>query len=169
MKVAILGYSGSGKSTLTKYISEYYNIPKLYLDTVQFEENWGERDRDTAVAMVKEFMDNDQWVIDGNYTGFMQEERLAQADYIIYMEFSRLSCLYRAFKRYITNKNTSRESMANGCIEKIDIPFIWWILYKGRTADKKKKYDDILKKYEEKAIVIKNQKELDEFMVKLFK
>lgn len=46
MKIAILGYSGSGKSTLAKYLADYYKIPLLYLDTVQFEANWKERNRE---------------------------------------------------------------------------------------------------------------------------
>ena len=34
MKIAILGYSSCEKLTLTKYISNYYKIPLLYLNTV---------------------------------------------------------------------------------------------------------------------------------------
>ena len=45
MKIAIIGYSGSGKSTLAKKISEKYNYPLLYLDTVNFEANWKERNK----------------------------------------------------------------------------------------------------------------------------
>lgn len=37
MKIAVLGFSGSGKSTLAKQLSEYYDIPLLYLDCVNFE------------------------------------------------------------------------------------------------------------------------------------
>ena len=52
MRIAILGYSGSGKSTLAKYLSEWYGIPALYLDTVKFTAGWKERDREEAMAMV---------------------------------------------------------------------------------------------------------------------
>ena len=76
MKVAILGYSGCGKSTLAKYISNYYKIPLLYLDTLMFEENWKVRDKNQAIETVCEFMKNESWVIDGNYTNFLQGKRL---------------------------------------------------------------------------------------------
>ena len=46
MKIAVMGFSGSGKSTLAKQLSEFYDIPLLYLDCVNFEENWVERDRE---------------------------------------------------------------------------------------------------------------------------
>ena len=67
MKIAIIGYSGSGKSTLAKKLSEKYNCPLLYLDTVNFESGWKERNREEAKKIVAEFMKNDSWVIDGNY------------------------------------------------------------------------------------------------------
>ncbi|MDC7288935.1 DNA topology modulation protein [Blautia schinkii] len=164
MKIAILGYSGCGKSTLAKYLQSHYHIPLLYLDTVQFEADWKVRDRDEALSMVAKFMENQDWIIDGNYTSFLQAERLEQADHIIFMAFSRWNCLSRAYRRYRRYKNTSRESMAVGCKEKMDLEFVWWILYKGRTPEKKRYYDAILDKYHAKSIVLKNQRELDNFM-----
>ena len=65
MKVAILGYSGSGKSTLAKYISEKQQIPCLHLDTVQFMENWQIRSDEDAKSVVKEYLKQKNWVIDG--------------------------------------------------------------------------------------------------------
>lgn len=167
MKIAILGYSGSGKSTLAKHISTHYGIPLLYLDTVQFEANWVTRDKQEALSIVTAFMRNEEWVIDGNYTYFLQDQRLQQADLIIYLNFSRWNCLLRAYRRYRDNKNTFRESMAKGCKEKMDLAFVWWILYEGRTKKKKRHYDAILRKYSEKSIVLKNQKDLDQFMANL--
>lgn len=168
MKIAILGYSGCGKSTLAKYLSVQYHIPLLYLDIIQFEANWKERNREDALAMVTAFMQQDEWVIDGNYQSFLQEWRLKEADYIIFMPFSRWNCLFRAYRRHRTYKNATRESMVNGCNEKMDMQFIWWILYQGRTQKKKRQFEAILKKYPDKSIVLKNQKELDGFMVNLF-
>lgn len=168
MKIAILGYSGSGKSTLAKYLATYYHIPLLYLDTVQFEANWKERDREEALSIVTAFMKHEEWVIDGNYKSFLQDRRLSEADHIIYMAFSRWSCLIRACRRNHMYRNASRESIANGCNEKMDLPFIWWILHKGRTAEKKRYYNDIIRKYHAKTTVLKNQRELDKFMANPF-
>lgn len=164
MKIAILGYSGSGKSTTTKYLGELFHIPYLYMDTVYWAENWQERDRDEALSMVSEFMKNDNWIMDGNYSSLLQKERLEQADYIIYMSFSRWVCLWRVLKRYFQNRNKSRESIAEGCIEKVDLEFIWWVLYAGRTPAKKKKYEEMTELYRDKVIVLKNQRQLDEFL-----
>ena len=68
MKIAVMGYSGSGKSTLTKQLAAHYGIPLLYLDAVNFKENWQLRDREECRKIVADFMQNENWVIDGNYS-----------------------------------------------------------------------------------------------------
>ena len=164
MKIAILGYSGSGKSTLAKTLSNHYKIPVLYLDTVQFLPNWIERDKDEGRQLVFEFMQNDSWVIDGNYSKFYQRERLEQADKIIFMNFSRRICLPRAIKRYFSYRNKTRESMAHGCNEKIDLEFLWWILHEGRTKAIRNHYKEIEKEFKNKIIVLKTPKQVDYFL-----
>ena len=61
-------------------------------------------------------------------------------------------------------KNETRPDMGAGCKEKIDLEFVWWILHEGRTKRVKEKYKNICKKYPEKVVVIRNQKELDRWM-----
>ena len=46
MKIVIIGYSGSGKSTLAENLARYYSIPKLHMDTLQFQPGWIDSDRD---------------------------------------------------------------------------------------------------------------------------
>lgn len=53
--------------------------------------------------------------------------------------------------------------MADGCIEKMDLAFVWWVLYKGRTHSKKQHYEQIITDYADKVLVIRNQQELDTF------
>ncbi|MGL4773550.1 MAG: DNA topology modulation protein FlaR, partial [Clostridium sp.] len=144
MKIAIIGNSGSGKSTLARILGDHYKIPVLFLDTVQFVTNWKVRDKDEGRDIVLEFMKNTSWVIDGNYTGFYQRERLEEADKIIFMNFPRRVCLYRAIKRYFMYKGKTRESMTEGCNEKIDFEFVWWILHEGRNREKMKHYRDLM-------------------------
>ncbi|MDF2617283.1 MAG: topology modulation protein [Sedimentibacter sp.] len=136
MKIAIIGYSGSGKSTLAKKLSQRYNCPILYLDTVNFEQDWVERDREVAKSMVAAFMENESWVIDGNYIEFYQERRLEEADKIIFMDFPIFTCFFQAYRRKVKARNTTRDSMADGCIEKFDLEFARWIVRDGRTQIK---------------------------------
>ena len=54
---------------------------------------------------------------------------MQEADHIIFLNFSPLTCLFRAFKRYLTYRGKVRESMAAGCQEQFNWEFIRWILW----------------------------------------
>lgn len=168
MKIAILGYSGSGKSTLARNLGEFYRADVLHLDSVQFLPDWKIRSEEEKKRIVKEFLDmNDSWVIDGNYSKLFYEHRMKKADKIIILLFNRFSCLYRVVRRYIKYKNTTRPDMAEGCNEKLDREFVKWILYDGRTKQEKNQYQNIISQYDEKVIVVKNQKQLNACLKKL--
>lgn len=161
MKIAIIGYSGSGKSTLAEFFAEKYNIPLLYLDKIHHLPNWQEQRLDIEQKEVKNFLDNNEnWIIDGNYFKLSFERRMNEADKIIFMNFNRFNCLFRAIKRYFKYKGKSRNSITDGCDEKIDFEFVTWILHYGRTSKKKKKYFNVIDKYKNKMIIVKNQKQL---------
>ena len=77
MKISIIGYSGSGKSTLAYKLANYYSIPKLHIDTLQFQPGWQESNRDWMLKEMQTFLaENENWVIDGNYSWCCYEERL---------------------------------------------------------------------------------------------
>ncbi len=164
MKIAVLGYCGAGKSTLARALGERYGLPVLHFDTTQFTPNWQERDRDEAHRMVHAFMENPEWVIDGNYTKFEFERRLEEADKIIMVDLPRLACFVRAWKRYFRYRGKSRPDMAEGCDEKMDLEFMWWILWKGRTRRKRERHRAIQAAYPEKTVVLKSQRDIDRYL-----
>ena len=166
MKIAILGYSGSGKSTLAKFLGDKKQIPVLHLDTVQFVEDWQERNKEEALSLVAKHLAGNNWIIDGNYTNFYQQERLEAADQIIFLQFSRWASLKRVIARRIKYHNKSRPDMAQGCHEKIDLDFFWWVVYQGRSKEKRAHFEDLKRRYANKSLTIKNQKELDIFYQK---
>ncbi len=167
MKIAIMGYSGSGKSTLARKLGEIYGADVLHFDTVHFLPDWVIRSREEKERITEEFMNtHDAWIIDGNYSKLSYERRLEEADVIILLLFNRFSCLYRAAKRYRNYKNTTRPDMAAGCNEKLDWAFIKWILHDGRTGQAKERYRNVIAKYPQKVIVVKNQKQLDACLAK---
>ena len=165
MKIAIIGYSGAGKSTLAEKLSNYYSIPKLHIDTLQFRPGWQDSDRDWMKTEMKNFLTNhSDWVIDGNYSWCYYEERMLKADQIIFLNFSPWTCLLRVFKRYLKYRGQVRKSMAAGCPERFDWEFIRWILWDGRKKNAKERYQRIQETYPEKVIVLRSQKEIDHFL-----
>lgn len=164
MKIAVLGYSGAGKSTLAAQLGKLYGIEVLHLDTVQFEAGWKERDREEAKQIALEFLQKDNWIVDGNYTQFYQEERLKQADRILLLEFNRWHCLFRVVKRYCQNRGRVRESMAEGCEEKLDREFISWVLFESRTKPRRHRFIQIAETYPQKTRVLKNSRQVKAFL-----
>lgn len=163
MKIAIIGYSGCGKSTLALQIARENDMPLLHLDQVHWLPGWIECPEEQEKKKVKKFMDNnDSWVIDGNYQSLEYSRRMEEADRIIFLSFPRIVCLFRAWKRAEKYRGKTRSSMAEGCPEKLDAEFVFWILHGGRTRSIQKGYKQIMKKYREKTVKIHNQKELDE-------
>lgn len=168
MKIAIVGYSGSGKSTLADYCGKVLGIPVLHLDTVQFLPGWAERSDMEKTEIIQAFLLNhSDWVIDGNYSRFFYEQRMEEADQIIFLNFSRMACLIRAARRYFHYRNTVRPDMAPGCKEKLDWEFVRWILWEGRSKSARHRYDKLTADYSGKTIIIHNQRELNSLYQKI--
>lgn len=164
MKIAVLGYSGAGKSTLARALGEHYGIPVLHFDTVHWAPGWQERDRGEAYRMVHKFMESSDWVVDGNYTKFEYERRLAEADRIVLLLFPRVVCFLRAWRRFFRYRGNSRADMSEGCPEKMDGEFMWWILWKGRTRQKREKFREVAERYPEKTVVLRSQRDIDRYL-----
>lgn len=165
MKIAITGYSGSGKSTLAEALAKEYGCEVLHFDRVQFLPGWVERSLEEKKKITLDFMDtHDSWVIDGNYSKLYWDRRMEEADLIVMMVFSPVSCLCRVTKRYRKYKGKTRPDMGDGCNEKLDWEFVKWVLWKGRSRVSRERYKSTAKKYADKTVMIRNQRQLDRFM-----
>lgn len=164
MKISVIGYSGSGKSTLAEKLAKRYSVEVLHLDAVHFGSNWTEKAREEECSIVGEFLDrNENWVIDGNYSKVHYERRMEGADLIVVMLFNRFNALRRVIKRYRKYRGTSRPDLAEGCPEKIDLEFVKWVLFDGRSAQARRRYKDVVDKYGSKVVVLKNQRQINKF------
>ena len=91
---------------------------------------------------------------------------MQEADQIIFLNISPWTCLFRAFKRYLKYRGKVRESMAEGCQEQFNWEFIRWILWDGRSKSAKERYKWIQKTYPYKVVILRSQKEIDQFLDK---
>ncbi len=157
MKIQIVGYSGSGKSTFAKELSNHYQIPPTYVDKIAWEPGW-------VFATDEKISSEMKQIIDGNYSRFFGEERLDKADRIFLFKFNRMRCLLNAFKRQKMYKNTTRESMTEGCPERLNFEFIMWILFGGRTKKHRNHYKDIEARFKDKVIIFKNHKQVNKYL-----
>ena len=165
MKIMIFGYPGSGKSTAAKIIGEKLNYPILNTDKILFNKNWIKKDINETNKLMKDFIDNNEsWIIEGNATNNLFEERASLADIIIFTNLPRLVCYRQAKSRAKYFMDKEREDRPKDCKEKFTLSFRWWILFTSRIGKNRKKYNQILKKYKNKVINIKSRSELDIFL-----
>lgn len=168
MRAVVIGTSGSGKSTLAQRLGKLYGAAVLHLDAVHFLPGWVERPVGEEREIVGRFLDeHGSWVIDGSYGDVCFERRLEEADLILVLWFNRFVCLRRVVSRWLRNRGRSRDSMAEGCEEKMDAGFVWWVLHKGRTASKRKTFLGIGERYPGKLVWIGNQRQLDAYLASI--
>ena len=88
----LIGYSGSGKSTLAEKLFQLLlHSQTPYRPIAIFSLGGKIRDHDWMLKEMKTFLSkHEDWVIDGNYTWCCYEERMEQADQIIFLNFSAM-------------------------------------------------------------------------------
>lgn len=126
-RIAIVGCGGAGKSTLARQMGEILNLPLIHLDKEFWQSGWKMRSREEEREIVEKIAKQDEWIIDGNYQSTM-DTRFEAADTIIFLDFPTLLCLKRVIKRFFKYRGTTRPDMTEGCPEKLDREFIFWII-----------------------------------------
>ncbi len=167
-RIVIIGSGGAGKSTLARRLGEILKLEVLHLDRLYWQSNWIKPPKDEWSERVAEMLKKDSWIMDGNFGGTM-EIRLAACDTAIFLDFPRITCLYRILKRRIKYRNTNRPDMSEGCNEKIDLDMLGWVWNFPITA--KPKIDEKLREFESKKTIIclKSDREVEKFLLNLQK
>lgn len=125
-RVAIIGSGGAGKSTLARQLGDITGLPVVHLDAYFWKPGWVSTPDDDWDEAVTRFAAGDRWILDGNY-GRTMELRFARADTVVFFDYSRWLCCFRAMKRRVQFAGRRRPDMAEGCEEKIDLEFLKWI------------------------------------------
>lgn len=130
-RISIVGGSGSGKSTLANILSKKLNLPAIHLDSINFDSNWVEIDKNERDKIISEKSSKDKWIIDGNYNKTLQE-RFEKADLIIWLDYSTFSQIKGVLKRYFKMHNKERPEIP-GCKERFDFNFLKYVFTYNKT------------------------------------
>lgn len=105
-RICILGPSNSGKSTLASSISIHQRLPCIHLDQLyhQPNSNWVPRPYTDFQQLHDNAIQNERWIIDGNYTNLFPQ-RASKATGLILLDVSTKISLYRYFRRCLFEKN----------------------------------------------------------------
>lgn len=157
-KVIVIGPSGSGKSEFSRRLSNKANLPLYSLDSIWWKEDKTHISREEFDIKLKEILNLDEWIIDGDYSR-TYEVRMQCCDTIIFLDYSLDVCLKGVQSRI----GKTRPDMP-WVEESFDPEFREWII--NWFNNKKPILIDLLEKYkEEKNIIIfKSRDEANEFL-----
>lgn len=161
-RILIIGCPGSGKSTLALALREKLGLPVVHLDQLWHRPGWEHITREEFDAQLEMALNMDRWIIDGDYGRTMQQ-RLAKCDTVIYLDFSRWTCLRSVLLRTSRGLGKVRSDMAEGCRERFDWDFVKYIWnYNRENRVRNETY--LAQARHAKRIVLKNRKEVNAFL-----
>lgn len=160
----LIGSGGAGKSTLARRLGENLHIEVIHLDTLMWRPGWQFVEKVEQIQIQRKLVQKDEWIIDGNYSSTF-DIRLDRADTIIFLNYSRYLCLYRALKRMVHYRNKTRPDMVEGNDERLDVNFLKWI-WNYPNKIKPKVMDKLSQLPKEKEVIIlNNPKEAENFVM----
>ena len=161
-RIMIIGCGGSGKSTLARQLGDKLNLPVVHLDKLFWHPGWVESSKEEIDEKIMTAMAEPRWIMDGNYNRTLPM-RLEKCDTVIYLDFSRFTCLMGVAKRIMTSYGKVRPDMGAGCPERIDWEFLRWVWNFNRN-NREKNYR-LLEQYADKEIhILKNRRQVKRFL-----
>jgi len=126
-RVLIIGPCGSGKSTLARELAPRLGLPLVHMDQLGWQPGWVETGKSELLARLDAAVAGEAWLIEGNY-GSTLAPRLERADTVLYLDFPIRLCLWRLIRRIVTHRGRARPDMPEGCPERFDLGFLWYVL-----------------------------------------
>lgn len=165
-RIMIIGCGCSGKSTLAVKLGALTGIPVVHLDKIWWSPgNWQHLDREEFDRYLYAEIEKPRWILDGNYNRTIHP-RLERADTVIYLDYSRITCLLRWVKRVVQNWGNVRPDMGPECGEWFDPEFARWLWSFNRNH--RKQYHQMLAGLSLKNVYIfKNPRQLEAFLKRL--
>ena len=158
----IIGCCGSGKTTLAKKLSNKLNLPLIHLDKLNWRDNWQNISKEEFDDLLWDEVVKPTWIIDGNYERTIPL-RLKYCDTVIYMDYSRISCLYGVIKRVVMGYGKSRPDMGGYCPERFDFDFIKFV-WNFNKNNRKRYYDILSSKEDIQVIILRNRRQAAHFL-----
>ncbi|MDP4147263.1 MAG: hypothetical protein Q8936_22780 [Bacillota bacterium] len=169
-RIWITGSSGAGKTTLANLIGSKLNIPVYHNDKIFWLDSWKERPVNEQINITKGISEKDKWIYEGNRLNDCKKDgRYSRCDTIIFLKINRFTCLYGFVRRYLKYRGTQRPDISEGCIEKIDIDIVKYILfdYPNKKNQRQKLFNEA-KKDEKSVIILSGRKNIEKWLATLF-
>ncbi len=125
-RILVIGPGGSGKSTLARRLGNILDLDVIHLDRFYWRPGWEEKPRKEWTGVVRRLIEQEAWILDGNYGGTL-DIRLEAADAVIFLDFPRTLCIRRVMARRLCHARRSRPDMAPGCPDRLTFKFLKYL------------------------------------------
>jgi len=130
-RISVVGTIGSGKTTFACKSSQLLEVQHIELDALHWEPNWVEAPNDLFRERVKQSLQGDSWVVDGNYHQ-VRDIVWSRADTVVWLDYpfrtiiARLAI--RTLRRILTHEKlwNSNQEHIRGLFTR-DSVFMWAI------------------------------------------
>lgn len=159
-RIHICGTYGTGKTTLAIRLSELEMLPSYHLDDLKYEVKYSKiREVEERIKLLEDICSQEKWIIEGTWTSFA-EESFAKSDIVIHMAFPKLFCSYNVLRRYLGRGKLEDDTFL-GMIELVRQIKLY---YESDQEVSFSKHQALIKKYKKPSILIRNKKEIDNFI-----
>ncbi|MEX0887609.1 MAG: hypothetical protein WD009_14350 [Phycisphaeraceae bacterium] len=164
-RIVIIGPCGAGKSTLSRKLANRTGLPIYHMDRLHWHPGWIEGSREELIERLTPILQQDRWIIDGNYSGTMPL-RFTYADTVVFLDPPPRVYRWRVVKRFLTNRGRTRPDMAEGCLEKLDGEFLRyvWRFHRDSRPRLLQKLDEHLTE-KHRLIVLRTNRQVRQFLV----
>lgn len=159
--ITIFGPPGSGKTTLALKLGQKSGLPVFHLDKLIWDKGWVLRPRSDFIEDHQKLIDQDKWIIEGASRTTLYA-RYPVCDLVIFLNPSRLTCVFRVFKRFLL-KRSQMPDKSDGCEERITWGFIKYLWRFKRGAEIQ--IEGLKEKYPESRLIeIRTNTDLRKFL-----
>jgi len=124
-RVLVTGNAGSGKSTVAAAMASILKLPFSGMDEIVWQPGWVKTPSAVRNAKESTIAAGSDWIVDGVSAIFLEA-----ADTVVFLDYPRYKCYWRAFRRNLPFLFRSRPGLPVGCPELLVIPTLAKIIWR---------------------------------------
>lgn len=92
-RILVIGSPGAGKSTFSRKLHNKFDLPLFYLDNLFWKADKTTIPPKMLNKQIKSILKQPQWIIDGNYSQYLLDERLDACNTVFFLDYDVETCL----------------------------------------------------------------------------